>query len=309
MMYSQVADRNRRGPYGMTFLAHDLRYVESSELHSSLETRDMLIERRAFRAGVLPSVSCTCTTILVTFAGRTPVRWKRDGTVQRTVSVQPGIAGILPLGFEETETEIVSPVECLQMFLAPSVTGRSALIDYDADPAKTEIVRCAGVSDPLLKEIAVSLLGVISRAPERSDRLFVEGASAMLAAHLVSKYSNISQRRASPSPSLSYDKLNRVLDLVEDRLADEIGLDELAAEARLSPFHFSRLFQKATGLSPHRYVTECRVREAKAKLAEGRLSLVEIALASGFGSQGNFNRNFRKYTGLTPGQYRIEQRS
>jgi len=293
----------------MNFLGHSHRYEGSSELLSSLETPNMLVEHRSFRAGVLPSVSSTYTTILVTLAGRTPVHWKRDGAVQRTVSVQPGVVGILPAGFEETETEIVSPVECLHIFLPPSVPGLSALADFDADPATTEIVRYAGGPDPLLKEIAVALLGVVSRPPEATDRLFVEGASAMLTAHLVSKYSNIAQRRASPSASLSYERLKRVLDLVEDRLTEEISLGELAQEACLSPFHFSRLFQAATGLSPHRYLTERRVREAKAKLSEGRLSLVEIALESGFGSQGNFNRIFRHHTGLTPGQFRIQQRS
>lgn len=269
----------------------------------------MLIEHRSFRAAVLPSVSCTRTTILVTLAGRTSVHWKRDGAVQHTVAVQPGVAGILPFGFEETETEIVSPVECLHIFLAQSLTGQSALEDYDVDETTMEIVRCAGTSDPLLNVIASSLHDVISRPPEASDQLFLDGASSMLAAHLVSKYSNISRRRVSHSPSLSYDKLKRVLDLVDARFADEIGLNELAAEACLSQFHFSRLFQKATGFSPHRYVIERRVREAKAKLTEGRLSLVEIALESGFGSQGNFNRIFRKHTGMTPGQFRIERRS
>ncbi len=268
----------------------------------------MLIEHRKLKSDVLPAVSCTCTAITVVVAGRTPVRWTGDDAVHRSLSVQPGIASIQPLGLTEIETEIVSPVECLHIFLAPSLTGHSTLTDYDADPATTEVVRCVGVSDPLLKEIASSLLGVISRPREASDRLFIEGASAMIAAHLVSRYSNIAQRRAAPSPSLSYNKLKRVLDLVDDRFADEIGLDELAAEACLSPFHFARLFQKATGLSPHRYVSERRVREAKAKLAEGRLSLVEIALESGFGSQGNFNRMFRKHTGLTPGQFRIAHR-
>lgn len=215
----------------------------------------------------------------------------------------------MPLGFEEAEVQIGARVENVHIFLAPSVTGHSALHDYDADPAKTEIVRYKGMSDPLLKEIAGSLLGVISRPPEASDRLFVEGASAMLAAHLVSKYANMARRHAPSSPSLSYDRLRRVLDLIDDRFADEIGLDDLAAEACLSPFHFSRLFRKATGLSPYQYVTERRVCEAKTKLAEGRLSLVEIALESGLGSQGNFNRIFRKHTGLTPGQYRVERRS
>src|SRR4051812_39479037 len=158
----------------------------------------------------------------------------------------------MPLGFEEAEVEIGARVENVHIFLAPSVTGHSSLHDYDADPAKTEIVRYKGMSDPLLKEIASSLLGVVSRPAEASDKLFVESASAMIAAHLVSKYSNIAGRRAPLSPALSYEKLKRVLDLVDCRFAEAIGLDELAAEACLSPFHFSRLFQKATGLSPHR---------------------------------------------------------
>ncbi len=166
----------------------------------------------------------------------------------------------------------------------------------------------AEVSDPLLKEVAVALGDIISRPPEPTDRMFIDGVSYMLAAHLVSKHSNLVRRAVPSSPELSYQKLKRVLDLVECRFAEGIGLDDLAAEACLSPFHFSRLFQKATGLSPHRYVTERRVREAKSKLDEGRLSLVEIALESGFGSQGNFNRIFRKRTGLTPGQFRRRRR-
>jgi AraC family transcriptional regulator len=207
------------------------------------------------------------------------------------------------------ECEIASPVECLHIFLAPSVTATSALADFGLDPSRAEVVRATGVSDPLLNEIAAALHGIISRPSEPTDRLFIDGASFMLAAHLISKYSNTTPHIASRSPSLSYQKLTRVLDLVDCRFAEGIGLDELATEACLSPFHFSRLFRKATGLSPHRYVTERRVREAKRKLAEGRLSLAEIALDSGFGSQGNFNRIFRKRTGLTPGQFRSQQRS
>ena len=292
----------------MTFLVHNHRY-EGGQLHSSLERPNMLIEHRSLNASVLPPVTCTCNAISIALAGRTPVRWKEAGAVRRVVAVQPGIASILPVGFDETETEIVSPLECLYIFLAPSVTAASSLADFDIDPSRAEVVRSPAVSDPLLKEIAASLHSILSRPPEPTDRLFIDGASSMLAAHLVSKYSNVAGRRAPPSPSLSYDKLKRVLDLVDCRFAEEIGLDELAAEACLSPFHFSRLFQNATGLSPHRYVTERRIREAKTKLAEGRLSLVEVALEAGFGSQGNFNRIFRKHTGLTPGEFRSQRRS
>jgi AraC family transcriptional regulator len=95
-----------------------------------------------------------------------------------------------------------------------------------------------------------------------------------------------------------------VLEFIEARLADDISLDDLAAQACLSPFHFSRLFHHATGLSPHRYVTDRRIEAAKELLAADGASLAQVALATGFGSQANFTRAFRRTTGLTPGQHR-----
>jgi AraC family transcriptional regulator len=291
----------------MTLLVHYHRYARS-QLHGSLARPNMRIEHRSLNSIVLPPVTSTCHAISIALAGRTPVRWKEGGEVRRVVAVQPGIASILPVGFDETETEIVSPLESLFFFLAPSVTAASSLIDFDIDPSRVELVRVPAVSDPLLKEIATALHGVLSRPSEPTDRLFVEGASSMLTALLIAKYSSIAGRPAPRLPSLPYDKLKRVLDRVDCCFAEEIGLDDLAAEACLSPFHFSRLFQKATGLSHHRYVAERRVQEAKSKLAEGRLSLVEIALETGFGSQGNFNRIFRRHTGQTPGAFRRQNR-
>jgi AraC family transcriptional regulator len=293
----------------MTYFARNDRCIGRTDVLAYLETPTMRVEHRGYRPGILPPDRCTHNTITVVLSGRTPLRWMRNGAVQETVAAHPGLINILPVDFDDAELKILSPAECLHIFFAPNLTSHSALIDFDADPGTMEIARIPGAADPLLKEIGLSLFGLLSRPPETSDRLFLDGARAILAARLVSRYSNVAQRRASSLPSLPYDRLKRVLDLIDDRFADDIGLDELAAEACLSPFHFSRLFHKATGLSPHRYVTERRVREAKAKLAEGRLSLVEIALDSGFGSQGNFNRIFRKHTGLTPGQFRTERRS
>jgi AraC family transcriptional regulator len=57
-------------------------------------------------------------------------------------------------------------------------------------------------------------------------------------------------------------------------------------------------------VSPHRDVLDRRVQAARQELARNNLSLVEIALEFGFGSQANFTRVFRKATSLTPGQYR-----
>jgi AraC family transcriptional regulator len=298
--------RNEGGA-GMTFPVHIHRYEGSSQLHAPLEWPNMRIEHRLLKPGFLRPVTCTCTTISVALGGRALARWM-DGAF-RPVAVRPGIATLQPVGLEETEVEITAPVESLLIFLAPWLTASSALGDYDIDPARVELVRTAGMSDPLVNEVATALRDMSARPAESTDSLFAEGASSLLAAHLVSRYSNIRLRSAALLPSLSDQKLKRVIDLVESRFAGTISLDELAAETCLSPFHFARLFRKATGLPPHRYITERRIQDAKARLAEGRLSLLEVALEAGFGSQGNFNRIFRKHTGLTPGQFRRLRRN
>ena len=95
-----------------------------------------------------------------------------------------------------------------------------------------------------------------------------------------------------------------MLDFIEARLADNILLEDLAAEASLSPFHFSRTFHDATGLSPHRYLTERRPPTAQKVRACNQFSLVENALNTGLGSQANFTRVFLDVVGITPGQYR-----
>ncbi len=117
---------------------------------------------------------------------------------------------------------------------------------------------------------------------------------------------NIWLRRVSSQwkSTLEPKKLQRVLDFIESRLRENITLEDLAGQACLSAFHFSRLFHEATGMPPHRYVIERRIEAARKMLLSKRSTLAEIALDTGFGSQANFSRTFRKSTGMTPGQYR-----
>ena len=125
-----------------------------------------------------------------------------------------------------------------------------------------------------------------------------------LSAHLVGNYCIDRWQPSARAPSLDAKRLRRVLDFIEARLTDDISLDDLAREACLSPYHFSRLFHEATGRPPHRYLSERRVQEAQRMLRSKGSSITEIALDTGFGSQANFARTFRKIAGVTPSQYR-----
>jgi AraC-like DNA-binding protein len=87
-------------------------------------------------------------------------------------------------------------------------------------------------------------------------------------------------------------------------------LDRLAREAGLSPYHYLRVFQRATGVTPHQFILRTRLREAAARLVVGDARVIEIALEAGFSDLSTFNRGFRSEFGMSPRDYRrVHRRS
>ncbi len=101
-----------------------------------------------------------------------------------------------------------------------------------------------------------------------------------------------------------FGSLQKVVEYVETHFVDEIDAEGLAKLAGLSVPHFNRLFRQVLRLSPMEYVLSLRVQEAQRLLATTRMSLGEIAAATGFYDQSHFTKRFRKVTGVTPSGYR-----
>jgi AraC-like DNA-binding protein len=80
----------------------------------------------------------------------------------------------------------------------------------------------------------------------------------------------------------------------------DLGLEELAAIAQLSPYHFCRSFKQSTGFTPHQYLIRQRVERAKLLLKDGKMGILEVAIACGFTHQSHLNRHFKRLTGMTP---------
>lgn len=96
----------------------------------------------------------------------------------------------------------------------------------------------------------------------------------------------------------------RCLDLMRERLSDDISLDELAAEARLSPFHFARMFKQSLGVPPRVYLTRLRVEKACELLEHTDLPVTQIALEVGYSSNQVLARVFLKHMSSSPSDYR-----
>lgn len=103
------------------------------------------------------------------------------------------------------------------------------------------------------------------------------------------------------------DKGSPVLDAVTyigANFGRRITVDELAAHVRISPYHFSRMFKKATGYAPYEYIIKTRIDHAKVLLKKTRRNVKEIAYEVGFNSESNFVNTFHESVGLTPNEFR-----
>jgi AraC family transcriptional regulator len=96
----------------------------------------------------------------------------------------------------------------------------------------------------------------------------------------------------------------RVVEFIEEHLAEDISLIALAEIVDLSVYHFARAFKQSLGAPPHRYLMDRRMDRAKSLLRRPTLSVTQIGIQIGFRETSSFTKAFRKFTGLTPTEYR-----
>ncbi|MFP4105234.1 MAG: substrate-binding domain-containing protein [Phycisphaerae bacterium] len=101
----------------------------------------------------------------------------------------------------------------------------------------------------------------------------------------------------------------RAMRFARDHLSDSIGVDDLAAEAKVSASTLHRRFVAATGLAPGAMLRRLRIDRARHRLVETDDSLLQIALECGFGGAAQFSREFRKAVGTSPSQFRSDSLS
>lgn len=99
------------------------------------------------------------------------------------------------------------------------------------------------------------------------------------------------------------EKIRLSKSYLEKHYAENLGINDLAAKACISRFHFIRIFKKYYGQTPNQYLQDVRIKNAK-KLLLKNLSVDKVCSAVGFESKTTFTCLFRKSTGLTPIAYR-----
>ncbi len=225
----------------------------------------------------------------------------------RNATYQPGSVGMTPSG--QTSRLRVRPhgpeaLHTLHLHI-PTHFFESAAEEYRraGAPSRKQPLNALAFWDPVVSRVALSLKNAVETgAPD----FYAEAAAQFLAAHLLSKQSGwqASFPDTRSAGRLLDRRLASVLEYMKVHYAEPLSLDQLAAEAGVSRFHFISLFKENVGITPHRYLVQLRMTAAAALLNSRELSILEVALACGYQSAAHFTSAFVQHYSQTPSQYR-----
>jgi AraC family transcriptional regulator len=229
-----------------------------------------------------------------------------DG-VNRVVPPRPGSILVVPAG-SQARWRWSSHTDSLHVFLEPGLVERVAAEAFDLDPARVSLPPLDGLDRPQLRAAMLAVNDELT-AEAAGGRLAAESLANLLAVHLIRNASAPRPSARRTDGGLPRGRLRAVVEYVEEHLDAGLTLEQIAAVAHLSVYHFARQFKAATGLPPHQYVIARRVERARQLLQAGTdLSLAEVAACAGFSDQSQFSHHFKRLVGVTPGQFRMPAR-
>lgn len=254
--------------------------------------------------GKLEGLTASCDAVLVwtgdthevTVHGSTP----GTRTTSKTFVRRSGMIDIMPAGTTLHEVRWQGgSATCVSLNLA-SDTFRE-LFGQNAPRFDPENGARFGIVDEHIVDLARRLEDQMS-AGEPLGAAYVQGLTLTLASYVSAlPEAHRPVRRAGIPPGVN---MEAIVTFVEENLAGDLSLVDLARIAGYSPDHFARQFRRTFRLSPYQYILRRRIERAKSLLRDPRHAIADVALACGFSSQAHLSAMFKRSTGVSPGLYR-----
>ncbi|HJQ27162.1 MAG TPA: AraC family transcriptional regulator [Blastocatellia bacterium] len=224
------------------------------------------------------------------------VACRRGGSYHRGRAVH-GDIDIIPAGMPSL-WEVNATDTFFTLSITPELLSMVAE-EFDCDPGRIEIRNRFQVRDPQLENLGWALKAEME-CGYPCGRLYLDSLAIAVAARLVRCHSSLAREPKKIPGRLSDRRLRRALDYIEANLGQNIALADIAAVVGLSVSHFKILFREAVGLPAHQYLIRRRVERAKSLLSEGKLSISQIAMETGFAHQSHLARHMRRVLGVSP---------
>ena len=262
------------------------------------ETRDGLgLQLRSDPAGVLEVPELHSVIVAIHVGGAAKVSCRRAGESHSGSAVHGDIDIIPALTSSRWEIHDQNDT-ALILSLPPSLLDTVAE-EHGFDSRRLEIRNRFQIRDAQLENICWALKAEIE-ANYPSGRLYTDSLAVSVASRLVSTHSSVAQRPVVQNGGLGGRRLKQTLGYIEDHLSEDLSLSRIASVTGISPSHFKTLFRESAGVPVHQYVVQRRIDRAKDLLMQDKLSIAEIALATGFSHQSHLARHMRRSVGLSP---------
>jgi AraC family transcriptional regulator len=269
---------------------------------SSVGTKwnDVVVEQHHFPSSELADVMFKQHVIAINVGHSITWEFKKEGRLQRFYKARGAICCFPShqpfCAWLKGERGVFANV--LFLALDPVFVSRIAEgLELDSD--RIELIEQRRSSDPTLHYIAMALRAGV-KSGDALDRMYGEGLSTALAAHLLREYGAAALKPKIQNGGLPRAKLVRAVEYIQDELDADLTVSGIAQAVGMSPDYFARLFKESTGQPPHQYVVEARVRKAKELLTTGKLTISEAAHHVGFVDQSHLTRHFKRVFGLAP---------
>ncbi|MGV0024060.1 helix-turn-helix domain-containing protein [Phormidesmis priestleyi] len=191
-------------------------------------------------------------------------------------------------------------VEFIHFYLEPAFISQIA---YESiNPDKVEFLLELKKADRLIYQIGLALRADLEL--DGGNGFYADSLATALSAHLLKHYATRKHVFRSYDDGLPKDMLKVAIDYINTYLGENLSLAAMATELHISQYHFCRLFKQSTGMSPHRYLMQQRVEQAKQLLRRPEKTVTYITNECGFNNQSHFAKYFRRYTGVSPTRFR-----
>lgn len=201
---------------------------------------------------------------------------------------EEGHAGGPPAGDSWVYRSLYLPLDLMRQLAAEFPSGTPTMPWFAAD-----VVRDPRVSALLLR------FHRLSEQPG-SSALHREACLAEGLLLLASRHAGV--QRPPRSPGREPRAIRAAREFLDEHAGDNVTLRDLAGYAGLTPSHLCRVFRQATGMTPHTYQLQIRVRRAKTLLLAGH-PIAQAAAEVGFWDQAHLTRHFKRTVGITPARY------
>jgi AraC family transcriptional regulator len=236
---------------------------------------------------------------LVICLGDCQGKYKLDGKWYQE-EYRAGDIVMFPAGELFPRFSIDRPTPLLEIFLSPDTFINAAA---ETVPSKVKLRSHFKLRDPLIQQMGLALKTELEMGGVDS-KLYADSMATALSMHLMRRYASRDPGIKEYREGLPPYKLKQVIEYIRVNLDRDLTLTKLANLVEISPHYFASLFKQSTGLTPHQYVTKCRLEEAKILLRRSHLPIIEICHQLGWQNQSHFTRLFRQHFQITPKAYR-----